>query len=187
MPSSDSRCQNTSDGGRLVFLWLPTLVILGYLARHIDFSVDAWPNRPFNQIERLLHGARDRPRISVGSRCPEVRGAGLVPGRVRYIAGASAAPADASFDRRPCWPFRGAFHWRRKYPLLALPVLFFFAGHLLESTVIGLELYFEHRNYLPAAFLFMPLAAGIVWLSKRFSVGLGELLSRGSVRFPCRS
>ena len=72
--------------------------------------------------------------------------------------------------------FGCAFHWAAKYPLLALPVLFFFAGHLLESTVIGLELYFEHRNYLPAAFLFMPLAAGIVWLSKRFSVRLAVVL-----------
>jgi len=35
--------------------------------------------------------------------------------------------------------------------------LFFYAGHILESTVLNLELYFEHRNYLAAAFLFLPL------------------------------
>jgi tetratricopeptide (TPR) repeat protein len=39
--------------------------------------------------------------------------------------------------------------------------LFFYGGHLLESTVLNLELYFEHRNYLPAAFLFLPLAVAI--------------------------
>ena len=38
-------------------------------------------------------------------------------------------------------------------------MLFYYTGHLLESTVINLELYFEHRNYLSAAFLFLPLAA----------------------------
>ncbi|MBL6751684.1 MAG: tetratricopeptide repeat protein [Nevskia sp.] len=54
------------------------------------------------------------------------------------------------------------FGLRRRQPLLALAILFFFAGHLIESTVMPLELYFEHRNYLPAAPMFWPLA---VWLT----------------------
>jgi tetratricopeptide (TPR) repeat protein len=61
---------------------------------------------------------------------------------------------------------------RREWPLFALAVLFFYGGHLVESTFINLELYFEHRNYLPAAFLFLPLLsvavrklnAGTFWL-----------------------
>lgn len=52
---------------------------------------------------------------------------------------------------------------RRRWPLLAAAVLFYFAGQLLESTFIALELYFEHRNYLPALLIFWPLA---VWLTK---------------------
>lgn len=59
-----------------------------------------------------------------------------------------------------------AFAKRRSWPLFALAVLFFYAGHLLESTVVNLELYFEHRNYLPACFLFLPLLA---WLHRRIS------------------
>jgi len=46
---------------------------------------------------------------------------------------------------------------RHKWPLFALAALFFYTGHILESTVLNLELYFEHRNYLAAAFLFLPL------------------------------
>jgi hypothetical protein len=42
-----------------------------------------------------------------------------------------------------------AISWRRRFPLAAFAVLWFFAGHLIESTVVPLELYFEHRNYLP--------------------------------------
>lgn len=38
--------------------------------------------------------------------------------------------------------------------------VFFLAAHLLESTVIPLELYFEHRNYLPSTGLF--LSVGVV-------------------------
>ena len=54
------------------------------------------------------------------------------------------------------------FALRRLMPALAAALLFFFAGHLLESTTIPLELYFEHRNYLPAMLLAWPVARGIV-------------------------
>lgn len=37
---------------------------------------------------------------------------------------------------------------RRRAPLVALGMLWFFASHLLTSNVIALELAFEHRNYL---------------------------------------
>jgi len=52
----------------------------------------------------------------------------------------------------------------RKNPLLSFAILFFFINHLVESTIIPLELIFEHRNYLPSLFLFLPVAAGIRYL-----------------------
>ena len=52
----------------------------------------------------------------------------------------------------------------RKRPIIALAILFFFLNHIIESTVIPLELIFEHRNYLPSMFLFLPIAAGFKWL-----------------------
>jgi tetratricopeptide (TPR) repeat protein len=55
-----------------------------------------------------------------------------------------------------------AWGFRRRYPAWSLAVLFYFAGHLLESTSIALELYFEHRNYVPALLMFWPLA---LWLT----------------------
>lgn len=73
-----------------------------------------------------------------------------------------------------------AIVWRRRFPAAAVAVLFFFAGHALESTSVPLELYFEHRNYLPSALLFWPLALLIVdapfpWLRR----GLPTLLLVG--------
>lgn len=56
----------------------------------------------------------------------------------------------------------GAWSLRRRHPALALAVLFYFAGQLLESTSIPLELYFEHRNYVPALLMFWPLG---LWLA----------------------
>ena len=52
----------------------------------------------------------------------------------------------------------------RRRPLMALAILFFFLNHIIESSIIPLELIFEHRNYLPSMFLFLPLAAGFKWL-----------------------
>ena len=62
----------------------------------------------------------------------------------------------------------GALFQTRKRPLLSFAVLFFFLNHLVESSIIPLELIFEHRNYLPSMFLFVPVAEGAVWLLDRF-------------------
>lgn len=51
---------------------------------------------------------------------------------------------------------------RRQWPLFSFAVLWFFAGHALESTFLPLEYYFEHRNYLP---LLGPLFALTVFVS----------------------
>jgi tetratricopeptide (TPR) repeat protein len=47
----------------------------------------------------------------------------------------------------------------RSWPFLGFGVLFFFLNHLIESSIIPLELVFEHRNYIPSMFLFVPLAS----------------------------
>jgi tetratricopeptide (TPR) repeat protein len=57
---------------------------------------------------------------------------------------------------------------RRRWPALALAIGFFLAAHLVESSTIALELYYEHRNYVPALLLFWPLALAIVGVSPRF-------------------
>jgi tetratricopeptide (TPR) repeat protein len=42
------------------------------------------------------------------------------------------------------------FRRRRQYPLMAFGVFWFFLNLLIESTIIPLELVFEHRLYLPS-------------------------------------
>ncbi|UNK48981.1 hypothetical protein MNR01_14760 [Lysobacter sp. S4-A87] len=55
-----------------------------------------------------------------------------------------------------------AWRYRKRTPAVAAGILFFLCGHLVESTSYPLELYFEHRNYLPALFLGWPLG---IWLT----------------------
>ncbi|GAB2994541.1 hypothetical protein GCM10010960_09990 [Arenimonas maotaiensis] len=38
---------------------------------------------------------------------------------------------------------------RKRFPILSFAILWFFAGHAMESSILDLELFFEHRNYLP--------------------------------------
>lgn len=42
-----------------------------------------------------------------------------------------------------------AYWSRRRAPLVTFGILWFMAGHVLESTIVALELVFEHRNYMP--------------------------------------
>ncbi|CAK8721769.1 Tetratricopeptide repeat-containing protein [Candidatus Electrothrix gigas] len=51
----------------------------------------------------------------------------------------------------------GSFFYLKKYPIICFPILFFFLNHAVESTILPLELIFEHRNYIPSFFLFLPL------------------------------
>ncbi|MCI5221835.1 MAG: hypothetical protein D3924_03975 [Candidatus Electrothrix sp. AR4] len=46
----------------------------------------------------------------------------------------------------------------KKFPLVSFPLLFFFLNHSVESTILPLEFFFEHRNYLPSFFLFLPIS-----------------------------
>ncbi len=52
-----------------------------------------------------------------------------------------------------------AFALRRVAPLAGLGILWFFAWHALESTILPLELVFEHRNYLALGGIALTLAA----------------------------
>ncbi|NIR28197.1 MAG: hypothetical protein GWN84_02460 [Gammaproteobacteria bacterium] len=61
-----------------------------------------------------------------------------------------------------------AWHLRHARAALVLfGPLFFLSAHLVESTVFPLELYFEHRNYLPGVGIFLGMALGAWFLSSR--------------------
>jgi len=57
---------------------------------------------------------------------------------------------------------------RRKYPLLSFSILWFLAGHVMESSFIGLELVHEHRNYLPSFGPIVGVIYGMAVVFNRF-------------------
>lgn len=52
--------------------------------------------------------------------------------------------------------------FRRRSPLIFLGVFGFYISHVLESTIIPLELYFEHRNYVPSMFVYLALVGVLI-------------------------
>lgn len=72
-----------------------------------------------------------------------------------------------------------AWFLRNRSPLFAAGVCFFFWGHILESSVIPLEPYFEHRNYIPMLGVAIALTSMVQQLKthqKLVSTGLAGLL-----------
>src|SRR5690554_3255144 len=155
---------------RAVFLWLPSIAIAVILARYINFADNPWPNRNFNMIERLLTEARIICEYLLHLFVPRIEGNGLY--QDGYVISRSLWQPVTTV---PAIVFLAgllgfAFWARRKAPMISLAILFFFAAHLMESTVVGLELYFEHRNYQAALFLFLPLAWYCIILTQRFKL-----------------
>jgi Flp pilus assembly protein TadD len=70
-----------------------------------------------------------------------------------------------------------------RYRLLSFAILFFFINHTIESSIIPLELVFEHRNYIPSMFLFLPLAYGLtrfIHSNKTQRPGLIRMVAAGT-------
>lgn len=61
--------------------------------------------------------------------------------------------------------------WRARHsnPAVAAGIGLFLAGHLMESSIVPLELYFEHRNYLPSVGLLLGIAGLAAAIGHRLS------------------
>ena len=131
-----------------VFLWLPTLVVIAYLASRAVYPDWMIGKRDFNAWERVLTEAR----ILWIYLLKAVVG---LPGHLGVYQDSPAISRSLlelpALLASVAWLFTttAAVVWRRRYPLFAFAVLWYLTGHLLESTVFPLEPYFEYRNYLP--------------------------------------
>ena len=146
-------------GWSTVFITLPSLFVVAYLGYRFfsaDFLEIARP-REFSLYERLLTQPRVVADYLQNWFLPKLYTTGVFQDHVVKSTGLFA----------PVSTFAGIlFHGallalaivkRRQLPLVAFAILFFYVNHLLESTTLNLEMYFEHRNYMAVAFLFLPL------------------------------
>lgn len=144
------------------FVWLPSILLLASLAyQGWEWAGRVDTARPWSLAERLLSQPRALVDYLHHLAVPGLDARGIFADDFVVSTGwwqpATTVPAILLIAALILFAWR----WRLRQPVLSGALLFFFAGHAMESTVIPLELYFEHRNYLPAALLFWPLALAL--------------------------
>ena len=132
-----------------VFLLLPGIGIAALLLLHPATLFASYAGRDYTLYERLITEARVMVDYLRWALLPDLQQLGLFHDDIA----ASHSLLDPATTLASCIVIAAllalAFVSRRRLPLLSLGILWFFAGHLIESTVLPLELAFEHRNYLP--------------------------------------
>lgn len=180
IPAQPSASGNAGDErglrrARLLLLGLPSLVLGAWLLAKLPgaFSGEICCGRPWTLGQRLL----TEPRVLCDYLkllwIPRANGSSLFNDGFQASADAlhpwTTLPALLSIALL----LAAGFALRQRQPALAFALLFYFAAQLLESTVIPLELYFEHRNYLAALPMFWPLA---LWLTGDGPLRLARLV-----------
>ena len=131
-----------------LFLYLPTLAITSYFVIKWPSILDGYQHREFSLLERVLTEAQiqwDYLKLLI---LPKPHS--FIPFYDNYPI---LSPEDgiASLVPALAWfaVLISALLLSRRAPLYTFAVFWYLLGHSLESTVIPLELYFEHRNYVP--------------------------------------
>ncbi|MCG6871367.1 MAG: hypothetical protein LJE84_03670 [Gammaproteobacteria bacterium] len=158
--------------------WLlgtPVALMAGYLALNVEpLILRGYASRDFSLGERLLTECQVLLGYLHSILLPR-------PGSLRFffddlpVAHSLWQPATLASVLGVLALIASALALRRRWPVYAFGVLWFFAGHLMESTVIGLELAFEHRNYVPAVGPLFAVASAVPMLFARLRT---PLLSR---------
>ena len=152
-----------------VFIIAPIAAGAIYLGLNFDTYTN-YNGRDFTLVERLL----TEPRVLVFYLqmllAPTVQQLGLFHDDISISTGLLTPPATLYSILLLASLLAGAVLLMRRLPLLSLGILWFLAGHLLESTVLPLELAHEHRNYLPGFGILLALAGLVTALPvKRLS------------------
>lgn len=145
------------------FLYAPVLLLVGFFILRFDALIlETYKIRDFTLGERLLTESRVLTNYL---------GKLALPAQQSFTVFHDDFPVSCSLFDPPTTlgavlavvALIGSALWLRwRLPAYSFGVLWFFAGHLLESSFIPLELYYEHRNYLPGiGMLFAATCYGI--------------------------
>jgi len=154
---------------RWVFIRLPALAVLGYLATFLPgLWTGATAGRDFTPLQRLLTESRIVWTYIGDIWLARPHDGGLFHDDIRLSTGLlhPLSTLFAVLGILALIAFVALSRWAR-HPVVAaagVAVGFYLAGQVMESTWLQLELAFEHRNYLPAGLMFLPLAIGLVGL-----------------------
>lgn len=139
---------------RAAFLYIPSMLLL-ILSFFYDYQA-GYADREFNLIERLYTETRILWLYLFNVLLPLNQNFSLFNDGF-IISRGLLQPWQTLLALAAWLVVIGVALWKRKhYPLYSFAVLWYLGGHSMESSVIPLQLYFEHRNYLP---ILAPIAA----------------------------
>lgn len=134
----------------LCAVWLPIFAGLIFVLSNPDFVLRAYATRSFTPMERLLTESRVLFFYVSLILYPLISRFGLYHDDFELSTGLLSPPS--TLIAVIAWVVIGAalLAGARRRTLWAFGIAWFLVGHALESTVIGLEIIHEHRNYLPS-------------------------------------
>lgn len=127
---------------------LPAVLVVFYLVSNPGFITGGYTYRDFNLEERLLTEGRVLVFYLKSILVPSITELGLFHDDIPISHGLFDPPSTFYSLLALAGILLGALLLLGQQPLVSLGLLWFFTGHLMESTIIGLELVHEHRNYL---------------------------------------
>jgi hypothetical protein len=146
-----------------------TIVVVGYPAKallmHIwqysQTGVDLTYNRTFGMFERLLTQQRILGDYLADLIIPKMQSAGV------FFDGYPVSKSLISPFTTLTWALIHVvlivIGWlvRKRTPILFFGIWWFYGSHIIESTVVMLELKFDHRNYLASIGVVLIIAYGL--------------------------
>lgn len=154
-------------GYYILALLIPGLVVLTLLIVKADWLLSLYEIRDFTLVERLLTEARVVWSYVGMIFIPNSASYGLFLDDI-VVSRSVLDPVTTLPAVIALFLAAGiALYTRKRAPVLSLGIMFFLAGHLVESTIYPLELAYEHRNYLPSyglllAFFYYLLSHGVL-------------------------
>lgn len=129
---------------------LPVIALLFYYGFNIDRLVQSYGYRNFTLSERLLTESRVLWFYLWMIVLPNISQMGLFHDDIELSKGWFEPLLTLPSVLGLIVLLILAVTQRKRAPILSFGILFFLAGHCMESTFIPLEITHEHRNYLPA-------------------------------------
>jgi tetratricopeptide (TPR) repeat protein len=148
---------------------LPLILVVVYLGVTFNSSLTDYSYRPYSMLERLLTESRILIVYLANIFLPQISGFGLYHDDIA-ISTSLWNPITTLFSVACILLLLlSAVVLRSRAPMFSFAVLWFFVWHFLESTYLPLELYFEHRNYIPMLGPIFALSYYLLRLSDLFS------------------
>jgi hypothetical protein len=133
-----------------VWLLVPLMLAAPFWDRIVSHLTEGYHARTFTLTERLL--TQPRALWAYVSQAVLPSGTDLGLYQDDFVVSTSWYQPSTTAPAVVAWAvlLALALAYRQTAPVIASGILFFLFGHAMESSFLPLEMYFEHRNYLPS-------------------------------------